>query len=239
MKELTIQTIADFAGGVLLSGDPLATCASVSTDSRKIQPGELFVALVGDRFDAHDFLTQVAQAGPGALLVSRIPAEPASLGCALIKVDDTLLALQSLARRHRELLAPLVIGITGSNGKTSTKDFTAAVMRPAFEVLATLGNLNNHIGVPLTLLALDERHRCAIVEMGMNHPGEIAPLAAMAQPDAAIITNIGVAHIEHMGSRHGIALEKGVLAEAVNPGGVVVLNANDDMSPEIAQRCRA
>jgi UDP-N-acetylmuramoyl-tripeptide--D-alanyl-D-alanine ligase len=154
-------------------------------------------------------------------------------------VPDTLGALQELARRHREMLDPLVIGITGSNGKTSTKDFTSAVMRPRFEVFATAGNLNNHIGVPLTLLSLEERHTCAVVEMGMNHPGEIAPLCAIAEPDAAIITNIGIAHIEYMGSRAGIAQEKGVLAESVPAEGIVILNANDDCTPGIAARCKA
>ena len=133
------------------------------------------------------------------MIVSRVPEGAANLPCAVIEVADTLGALQQLAHRHRQMLDPLVIGITGSNGKTSTKDFTSAVMRPGFDVFATAGNLNNHIGVPLTLLSLEERHTCAVVEMGMNHPGEIAPLCAIAEPDAAIITNVGVAHIEFMG----------------------------------------
>lgn len=239
MKALSTQTIAEFAGGRLVCGDGSRLCRSVSTDSRKVQADEVFVALVGGKFDGHAFLEQVAGAGAAALIVSRVPEAVSKLGCAVIEVADTLLALQNLARRHRELLHPLVIGITGSNGKTSTKDFTAAVMGRKFPVFATPGNLNNHIGVPLTLLALEEGHRCAIVEMGMNHPGEIAPLAAIARPDAAIITNIGVAHIEHMGSRAGIAAEKGVLAESVPADGVVVLHANDEFTSDIAARCRA
>lgn len=239
MKPLTTQSIAEFAGGRLVCGDAGRLCRSVSTDSRKVQPDEVFVALVGEKFDGHAFLEQVAEAGAAALIVSRVPANAPSLGCAVIEVADTLLALQGLARGYRELLHPLVIGITGSNGKTSTKDFAAAVMRRKFPVLATVGNLNNHIGVPLTLLALEEGHRCAIVEMGMNHPGEIAPLVAIARPDAAIITNIGVAHIEHMGSRSAIAAEKGVLAESVPSEGVVVLHANDEFTSRIAARCKA
>jgi UDP-N-acetylmuramoyl-tripeptide--D-alanyl-D-alanine ligase len=239
MKPLSVRTIAEYCGGRIAFGDGSRTCRSVSTDSRKIQRDELFVALMGDKFDAHNFVNQVARAGAGAVIVSRALADAASLSCAVIEVEDTLAALQQLARRHRALLDPLVVGITGSNGKTTTKDFTAAVMRGKFEVFSTVGNLNNHIGVPLTLLSLEERHTCAVVEMGMNHPGEIAPLCAIAEPDAAIITNIGVAHIEFMGSRAGIAQEKGVLAESVPASGVVVLNANDDLSPSIAARCRA
>ncbi len=236
---MSVQTIADYCGGRLASGDGARLCTRTSTDSRNIAAGDLFVALVGEKFDAHDFVPQVAAAGAAAVVVSRAPANASKLSCAVIEVEDTLVALQRLAREHRRLLDPLVIGITGSNGKTSTKDFTAAVMRPRHEVLATAGNLNNHIGVPLTLLSLEEKHTCAVVEMGMNHPGELAPLCAIAEPDAAIITNIGVAHIEHMGSRAGIAQEKGVLAESVRAGGVVVLNANDDYTPKIASRCMA
>jgi UDP-N-acetylmuramoyl-tripeptide--D-alanyl-D-alanine ligase len=239
MKPMSVQSIAEYCGGRLVSGDGARVCTRTSTDSRSIEKGDLFVALSGEKFDAHDFVPQVAEAGAGALIVSRVPDNASSLPCAVIEVADTLAALQQLARRHREMLDPLVIGITGSNGKTSTKDFTSAVMRSRFEVFATAGNLNNHIGVPLTLMSLEEEHTCAVVEMGMNHPGEIAPLCAMAEPDAAIITNIGIAHIEYMGSRAGIAQEKGVLAESVPAEGIVILNANDEFTPSIAARCRA
>ena len=239
MKPLTVQTVAEFSQGRIVQGNGSSLCLSVSTDSRKAGQGCVFVALVGDKFDGHDFVPQVAQSGAAAVIVSRLPADAGRLPCAVIQVNDTLTALQRLARRHRELLDPHVVGITGSNGKTSTKDFTAAVMRARGPVFATEGNLNNHIGVPLTLLSLGEEHACAIVEMGMNHPGEIAPLAAIAQLDAAIITNIGVAHIEFMGSREAIAQEKGMLAEAVPAGGVVVLHAADDFTDSITKRCRA
>lgn len=239
MKALNVQTVAEWSGGQVVSGDVARLCLRVNTDSRKIQDGDLFVALIGEKFDAHDFITQVAQAGAAAVMVSRLPAGADSLPCAVIEVSDTLEGLQKLAHAHRTFLDPLVIGITGSNGKTSTKDFMATVMRPVYEVFCTAGNLNNHIGVPLTLLSLEETHTCAVVEMGMNHPGEIAPLCAMAEPDAAVITNIGVAHIEYMGSRAGIAQEKGVLAESISAKGVVILNANDDFTPSIAARCKA
>ncbi|WP_265592976.1 UDP-N-acetylmuramoyl-tripeptide--D-alanyl-D-alanine ligase, partial [Verrucomicrobium sp. BvORR034] len=185
---MTLETLANYSGGRLVCGDPAATCTSVNTDSRKIQPGELFVALVGEKFDAHDFVPQVAQAGAAAVIVSRLPENVEALGCAVIEVPDTLLALQQLARAYRELLNPLVIGITGSNGKTSTKDLVAAVLRKKYQVCATLGNFNNHIGLPLTILRMEEGDNCAVLEMGMNHHGEIAVLAGIARPDAAIIT---------------------------------------------------
>lgn len=238
MKPLTLKSITEYCDGRLIVGDPAKMCRSVNTDSRKIQPGELFFALVGERFDAHDFVPQVALAGAAAVVVNKAPENAASLSCAVIEVEDTLLALQTLARRHRELTQPLVVGITGSNGKTSTKDFLAAIMRQKFQVGATLGNLNNHIGLPITMLRMQEGDNCGIFEMGMNHSGEIEVLASIAQPDAAIITNIGVAHIEYMGTRENIALEKGMLVEAVPSNGLVVLNANDDCSASLAARSK-
>jgi UDP-N-acetylmuramoyl-tripeptide--D-alanyl-D-alanine ligase len=239
MIPLTVQMVAEFCEGRLIKGDAQRICRSVSTDSRKLVAGQLFIALVGEKFDGHDFVNQASQAAATAVLVSNLPADTGALSCEVIEVPDTLVALQKLAARHRQLLKPLIVGITGSNGKTSTKDLTLAVLRKKYEAMATAGNLNNHIGVPLTLLSMEEQHNCGVVEMGMNHPGEIAPLAEIARPDAAIITNIGIAHIEYMGSREAIALEKGTLAEAVNPGGVVVLNANDEFTPAIAARCKA
>ncbi len=239
MKPVTLQTAAEFCEGKLLAGDGSQIVSHINTDSRNILPGDVFVALAGDKFDAHDFIRQVAKAGSAAVIVSRAPENAASLGCAVILVKDTLLALQNLARHQRRLINPLVIGITGSNGKTSTKDFTAAAMSGQYRVCATAGNLNNHIGLPLTILGMNDEQNCAVLEMGMNHAGEIAALAAIAEPNAAIITNIGVAHIENLGSREAIAREKGALAEAVPADGVVVLHANDEFTPAIQSRCRA
>jgi len=239
MKSLPLITIATMCGGQMVAGDGAAMGTRVTTDSRRIQAGDVFFALVGERFDAHDFVGQVAAAGAAAVVVSRLPEQAAALGCAVIEVGDTLVALQNLAREHRQLLKALIVGITGSNGKTSTKDMISAVLRKKYSVFATEGNLNNHIGVPLTLLSMDESHDCGVVEMGMNHFGEIKVLADIALPDAAIITNVGVAHIEFLGSRAGIAKEKGTLAEAVPETGVVVLNANDEFTEDIATRCVA
>ena len=239
MKLLDLKTVTAFCGGELAAGDPTACVTDVSTDSRQAASGKLFVALAGERFDGHSFVKQVAAAGVAAVLVHQCEPEWLSLGCGVICCDDTLGALQRLSGAYREWHDPHVVSITGSNGKTSTKDFISATLSPKYKVRATAGNLNNHIGLPLSLLSLREGDDCGVFEIGMNHPGEIAPLAALAKPDGAVITNIGVAHIEHMGSREAIALEKGMLAEAVGPNGFVVLNANDEYTPSIASRTKA
>lgn len=239
MKPIAIQTLADFAGGTLRQGEGSRLVSKVTTDSRKVADGEVFVALVGDKFDAHDFIPQVMAAGAAAVVVSRVdPAWPSS-GCAILEVEDTLVALQDMARGYRAWHQPLIIGLTGSNGKTSTKDLTALIMNLKVPTRATFGNLNNHIGVPLTLLSLTEDDECGVVEMGMNHPGEIKTLVDIALPDAAIVTNVGMAHIEYMGSQDAIGWEKGTLPANVHPEGVVVLNANDKYTPLIARHCQA
>ncbi len=205
----------------------------VVTDSRKAGAGDLFVALRGERFDGNDFIANVcAQGAACAIAESGRGARPA--GFAVLEVGDTLDALQRVSAGYRRTLPVKVVGITGSSGKTSTKDFAFAVLNTSLAGWCTQGNLNNHIGVPLTLLSGDSSHQFAVVEMGMNHAGEIAPLAEMAKPDVAIITNVGVAHIEFLGSREAIAREKGSLAAAVGVGGTVVLSAEDDFSAMIA-----
>lgn len=237
MKPMTLERVAEWAGGVLSGGEAASVVVRVSTDSRQSLAGALFVPLVGERHDAHDFLPQAFAGGAVAALSARDGAAAAG---PLIRVDDTLMALQRLATRYRASLDPFVaVGVTGSNGKTSTKDFLKAVLARRHRVHATLGNLNNHIGVPLTVLGVGAEHTAGVFEMGMNHFGEIAPLASIAQPDIAVVTNIGTAHIEFLGSREGIALEKGRLVEAVPAGGFVVLNADDDMTPGLAARARA
>ncbi len=158
---------------------------------------------------------------------------------ALIRATDTLLAYQKIAANYRRSLTLKVLAITGSNGKTSTKDFAASVLARKFRVTKTEGNFNNHVGLPRTILEASSGDEVAVWEIGMNHPGEIAALSDIAAPDVAIITNIGVAHIEFMGSREAIAREKAALAEAVGPQGTVILNADDPFSKEIAARCRA
>ena len=189
MRAQSAATLSEWCQGRLLQGDPNSLIVSVSTDTRTIQPGGLFVALAGEKFDAHNFLPQAAAAGASAFLVSReLPHYPPGI---VILVDDTLLGLQRLAHHWRRSWNGKVLGITGSNGKTSTKDMVAAVLSRIFTVTATKGNFNNHIGLPLTVLAVNEEDEIAVCEMGMNHPGEIAPLATIAGPNAAIITTIG------------------------------------------------
>jgi len=237
MKTVTWARIAEWTGGQLLQGTPSGTVSDVSTDTRTLREGELFVALKGELHDAHEFLGQAQQAG--GLLVQDLPLETETFGGAIIHLRDTLAGLQALARNFRRDLGIPVVGITGSSGKTSTKDLVRAVLATRFRVGATRGNLNNHIGVPLTLLSFAEEVEVGVVEMGMNHSGEIEVLAEIAAPDGGIITNVGTAHIEHLGSREAIAEEKGMLAEAVPSGGWVVLSAHDDFTESIRKRCRA
>ncbi len=224
MKPIDASTIAAVTGGVLLQGDGKALATSISTDTRTIPTGAAFVALRGDRFDANDFAAQAAIDGASVLLVERWENDPA-VSAAVIKVPHGLYALQRLAHWYREQREMPVVGITGSNGKTSTKDLTRAVLSQKYDVCATRGNLNNHIGVPLTVMSIGEENDAAVVEMGMNHAGEIAPLCEVARPHVGIITNIGTAHIEFLGTREGIAEEKSALARALPEVGTLVVPA--------------
>ena len=239
MDTLSLGQIAEFAEAEILRGNADTLISRVSTDSRTIKPGDLFVALRGEHFDAHNFLEQVTKAGAAAALVSCDPPPGLPETLAILRAADTLDAYQNLAANYRKTLPLKVLGITGSNGKTSTKDFAASILGRAFRVTKTEGNFNNHIGLPRTILEANRDHQFAVWELGMNHPGEIATLARIASPDAGIITNVGIAHIEFMGSREAIAQEKGALAEAIDPGGFVVLNGDDDFSGSIANRTRA
>lgn len=238
MEPTKVELLAQWAQGTLLSGDPAATVTVVCTDSRALKAGELFLALRGEKFDAHEFVAQAAALGAAGAIVEEVPAGlPENF--TVIKVGDTLSALQQIAAAYRRSLGLKVVGITGSNGKTSTKDLTAAVLERRHQVTKTLGNFNNHVGLPLTMLRARAADGVGVFEMGMNHPGEIAPLAQLARPDIGIITNIGIAHIEFLGSRAAIAQEKGMLAEALSADGTVILNAEDDFSESIAARTKA
>jgi len=239
MNPLTLSYIAQLAGASLSSGDGTVVINKVSTDSRTIKPSELFVALRGENFQGHDFVEASAKAGATGALVDLKWAGNVSNNFALLRATDTLQAYQTLAANYRRALGLKVLAITGSNGKTSTKDFAAAVLARRFRVTKTEGNFNNHVGLPRTILEATSENEVAVWEIGMNHPGEIAALSKIAAPDAAIITNIGVAHIEFVGSREAIALEKGALAQAIEPQGTVVLNADDPFTEEIAARTRA
>src|SRR6266852_1914902 len=239
MNPLSILQIAELSGAKLEQGDGKTLIERISTDSRTIKEGELFVALRGENFDGHKFVEATAKAGAAGAIVDlkwngKVPGK-----FVIIRAEDTLLAYQNLAANYRKALSLKVLAITGSNGKTSTKDFAASVLGRKFRVAKTQGNFNNHVGLPRTILEGTSQDEVAVWEIGMNHPGEVAPLARIAAPDAAIITNIGVAHIEFMGTREAIAKEKGSLAEAVGAEGAVILNADDPFSKGIAGRSRA
>src|SRR6516225_7045622 len=239
MNPLPLSKIARLAGASLTSGDGSRVIDKVSTDSRTLKARELFVALRGENFDGHSFVEFAAKAGAAGAIVDSNWKGQIPKNFALIRMKDTLQAYQQLGANYRRSLALKVLAITGSNGKTSTKDFAASVLARKFRVTRTEGNFNNHVGLPRTILEATSDDEVAVWEIGMNHPGEIAALSKIAAPDAAIITNIGVAHIEFMGSREAIAMEKGALAESVGSRGTVILNADDPFSEGIAARTGA
>jgi len=239
MNPLALSEIAQLAGGSLSSGDGALVVDKLSTDSRTIKRGELFVALRGENFDGHNFVEAVATAAAAGAIVDSHCQGNVPQNFAVIRANDTLQAYQQLAANYRKSLALRVVAITGSNGKTSTKDFAAAVLARRFRVTKTQGNFNNHVGLPRTILEASSEDEIAVWEIGMNHPGEVAALAKIAAPDVGIVTNIGVAHIEFMGSREKIAEEKGALAEAIGVQGTVILNADDPFMKGIAARTRA
>jgi len=212
----------------------------VSIDSRTIREGELFVAIKGVRFDGHDFVPEAINRGAWGAVVERSSLEnryPSLSGLRnIIPVEDTLLSLQEMSGMHRKKYSIPVVGITGSNGKTTTKEMLACILRQKGQVLKNEGNLNNHIGVPLTLMKLGEHHRFAAIEMGMSGPGEIEMLARLAMPDVGVITNIGPAHLEFLGSTDMIAQAKGELLEEMKPEGTAVLNADDPYFETLKKR---
>jgi UDP-N-acetylmuramoyl-tripeptide--D-alanyl-D-alanine ligase len=200
----------------------------ISTDSRKLEADNLFVALRGPRFNGEDYLDQARERGAAAALVSR-DCRPAALS--LLAVDDTRLALGRLAAHWRGRFSIPLVGITGSNGKTTVKEMTAAILGRRGPALVTRGNLNNDIGVPLTLARLGLEHGTAVIEMGANHPGEIAYLTGLAQPTVGVVNNAGPAHLEGFGSLAGVAQAKGELFEHLPAGAVAVINAEDRFAP--------
>jgi UDP-N-acetylmuramoyl-tripeptide--D-alanyl-D-alanine ligase len=215
------------ATGGRFAGSPPAEMAGISTDTRSILPGSAFVALRGDRFDGHDFLPEAARAGAACAVVAADRAGAAPPGLPLLAVPDTLEALGGIARLHRRRFAIPIVGITGSNGKTTTREMIAAILATRGPVLKTEGNLNNEVGVPLTLLRLGPEHTAAVIEMGMSHRGEIARLTAMAEPQVGVVTNAFPAHLEGLGTVDAVADAKGELYQGLPPDGIVVANADD------------
>lgn len=237
----TAAELAALTGGELVRGGPEQTLEGATLDSRSVAPGQLFVAIRGPRHDGHDHAAAAARAGARGLLVRRGFGAGAELPDSLVvvEVEDTTRALARLARGIRERFRGPVVGITGSSGKTSTKEMCAAILEAVAPCLRNPGNLNNQFGLPLSLLGLDAEHRFAVVELGMNHRGEIAALAEIARPDVGVLLNVGPAHIEHLGSLEAIAEEKGDLLARLPAGGRAVVNADDPRALAQAQRSPA
>ena len=227
MEPMSIREIEKAVRGVWWNPrEGAEDVSSVTTDSRNVPAGSLFIPIVGEKFDGHRFIDAALDQGAAGVLCAKLP-EDLRPDKFYIKVADTRLALKDLARHYREKFTIPVVQITGSVGKTTTKDMIAAVLAQKYRVLKTAENFNNDIGTPLTLLGLDHTHEAAVIETGMNHFGEIRYLGEMVQPDIAVISNIGDAHIEYLGSREGILKAKAEILENLRPGGTVILNGDD------------
>lgn len=229
----TLDEVLAATGGRLAAKTSPMDFAGIAIDSRTIAADQLFVAIVGDSHDGHRFVDSVIDGGARGVVVAndRLDALPverlAREGIACVNVDDTTRALGDLARYNRRREALTVVAVTGSNGKTSTRMFLEAVVGRQYATLSTAGNLNNHIGLPMTLLRRSPAHAAAVLELGMNHAGEIDYLAGICEPDVGVITNVGPAHLEGLGSIDNIARAKGELLARIRPGGTAVLNADD------------
>jgi len=239
MMDLRLSEAASAAGGIVFGNvpDDKLRLNGFSIDSRRVQHNDLFVALSGTQVDGHDFVVQAASQGASAALVERRVASDLPQ----IVVDSAIQALGAIALYWRTQLTLKLIGITGSNGKTTVKEMVASILRRVSPTLATKGNLNNELGVPLTLGKLDADHRFAVVEMGCGQAGDIRYLADIARPDVGVVTNAGPAHLERLGSIAGVARTKGELFERLPNTGVAVINADDDFADdwrERAQHCR-
>lgn len=226
METITVKALCAAVCGTLLQGDENAQIAAVNTDSRTVKAGELFLPLIGERFDGHDYIDAALSRGAVGCLCARAPGTMLPGKC-YIRVDDTLLALKALAAWYRAQFTLPVVQVTGSVGKTTTKEMIAAVLGERFCTLKTAANFNNEIGTPQTLLGLSRAHEAAVIETGMDRAGQIRYLGEMVKPDIAVITNVGDAHIEYLGSRENILRAKCEIFENLKPDGVAVLCGDD------------
>ena len=240
-KEILLAT-----GGRLLRGGKSDRFGEVVTDSSKVKRGSVFVALKGERLDGHRFVRNAVRRGASCVLVHR-DLHPSAYGAAtVVKVRDTLSALGDLAHYRREVVAPKVLAITGSNGKTTTKEMVAAILEGAYvdrkplrgRILKTEGNFNNLVGLPLTLLRLQKSNKVVVVELGTNRPGEIKRLTEIAAPDVGIITAVAAAHLEGLSSLAGVAREKGALFSGIRPGGMIAVNLGDPWVRRLGEKFR-
>jgi UDP-N-acetylmuramoyl-tripeptide--D-alanyl-D-alanine ligase len=233
-EQLSIETVIEATGGSLIQGDRRALMTGVSTDSRSIKPGELFFALRGERFDGHRFVAEALRRGGRGAVVDEHDLEVADETIAIIQVADTLQALGDLANLWRRRHPIPVIAVVGSNGKTTTKEMVAGILERRDTVLKNQGNLNNLIGLPLSLLRMNSQDRVAVLEMGMNRTGEIFRLTQIAEPDLGIMTNIGPVHLEGVGSVEGVMKAKGELLEGMGAHGSLIFNADDPRVVELS-----
>jgi UDP-N-acetylmuramoyl-tripeptide--D-alanyl-D-alanine ligase len=249
VDERSLKFVAEACGAEIKSGAAETKIKNVCTDSRRAKPGDVFFAIKGEKFDGHDFIADVATKGAAAIVAqaSRLcdakkltGKMPVPLpGCAVLAVDDVRVAFGKLAAAYRNDFSPAVIAIGGSNGKTTTKELLASVLRQKFSTLASEASFNNDIGVPATLLRLEKSHQAAVLEIGTNHPGELAPLVKMIRPKFGIITSIGREHLEFFGDVAGVAREEGMLAELLPADGKLFLNGDSEWSEKIAARTKA
>lgn len=237
-----IRDVAAVTDGELAAGAGHETFDGISIDSRTLQKGELFVAIAGQRYDGHDFIDQVLAQGAGGVMIDRTHAAAGigtrikSAGAPCVVVENTVRALGDLARHRRRVLNPRVAAITGTNGKTTTKEMAASVCRQRYRVLSTAGNFNNEIGLPLTLFRLEKQHRVAVLELGMSAPGEMGRLAKICEPDLGVVLNVGAGHLAGLESLDGVAKAKGELIEGLGKRGVAVLNADDARVARMAEK---
>ena len=252
MDPRSLKFIATACRGEQLSGSSQTLVLRVCTDSRQAKAGDLFFALPGQRFDGHHFVNDAAKKGAAGLVVehARLPIpDPlpsdgrgkgrGSRNCAIITVDDTRKALGRLAAQYRKGFRLPIIAIGGSNGKTTTKELVASVLKQKLAVLWSEASFNNDIGVPLTLLRLERAHRAAVIEVGTNHPGELAPLVQMVAPNCGVITSIGREHLEFFGDLAGVAEEQGWLAELLPESGTLFVTGDNRWTPALARKCGA
>jgi UDP-N-acetylmuramoyl-tripeptide--D-alanyl-D-alanine ligase len=239
METRSLQFIVGACAGQLAYGDPETPVSGVSTDSRGVAAGEVFFALAGERFDAHVFLPEVVTRASAVVVDHRrVPAQRPG-GCGVVAVGDTRRALGLLSARYRQDFDLPMVAVGGSNGKTTTKELIASVLRQNLPALWSEASFNNDVGVPLTLLRLRNTHRAAVLECGTNHPGELQPLVRMMAPDYGVITSIGREHLEFFGDLSGVAREEASIAEALPPGGKLFMHAEDRWIRYARSRTRA
>ena len=233
MEEMRVKDIVTATGGRLLCGDENTPVYHIKTDSRSVGAGDLFVPLKGEKVDGHRFLAQAVEGGAAAVLTSG--QEPAG-SCACVAVEDTLKALQDIGRYCRSRLSLPLVGVTGSVGKTTTREMIAEALSGGFRVFRTHGNFNSQVGLPITMSEISKGDQIGVIELGMSEPGELTIIAQIARIAMAVITNIGDAHIEQLGTRENILREKLTIQDGLEPGGIVFLNGDDELLKQVRAR---